>query len=271
MIRATRTLALVCAAGLAAAASPAVPARAALAREAVQLRIVGGTQSAEGSYPWMARIRMPAGTQGYAICGATLISPDILLTAQHCVDDATRLEAFVGKVDWKSAEPAGLKRESSQFRQGTGPLRGDWAVARLTTPLDLPAYPLLPASAAHDAGPTFRALGYGKTAQKAPKSEQYLREVDLPAVPDSRCGAAPRYEVCAGDWERGGVDTCQADSGGPLLKQVPGGWLQVGVTSWGHGCGRPQSPGHYTRVSAVVRDIQAAITALGGQPARTAA
>lgn len=269
MIRATRTLALACAAGLA-AAGLAAPAGAAPALGAAQVRIVGGTHSGEGQYPWMARIRMPAGGKGYAVCGGTLISPDILLTAQHCLDDAASLEAFVGRVDWKAAEPAGLKRASSLFRKGAGPLRGDWAVARLAPPLDLPAYPLLPATPAHDSGPTFRALGYGKLTQKAPKSEQYLREVDLPVVPDSRCGAAARYEICAGDWERGGVDTCQADSGGPLLKQVPGGWVQVGVTSWGNGCGRPQSPGHYTRVSSFVREIQAAIAELGGQPARTA-
>jgi secreted trypsin-like serine protease len=54
---------------------------------------------------------------------------------------------------------------------------------------------------------------------------------------------------CAG-FAAGVKDSCQRDSGGPLI--VPdgrGGWLQAGVVSLGFGCARPDWYGVYTRLS----------------------
>ena len=56
--------------------------------------------------------------------------------------------------------------------------------------------------------------------------------------------------ICAG-LEQGGKDACQGDSGGPLVKYDKNGCpYQIGIVSWGVGCGREESPGAYTRISA---------------------
>ncbi|MBR9808554.1 MAG: trypsin-like serine protease [Alphaproteobacteria bacterium] len=62
--------------------------------------------------------------------------------------------------------------------------------------------------------------------------------------------------ICAG-LEQGGKDACQGDSGGPLVKYDKNGCpYQIGIVSWGVGCGREESPGAYTRISAYTEWIK---------------
>jgi secreted trypsin-like serine protease len=88
-----------------------------------------------------------------------------------------------------------------------------------------------------------------------------LREVELGYVDNDACNAmfrtsAPQYsvagtEVCA-------INTpvpkssCHGDSGGPIVihSTAPGGFTQVGVDSWGVGCGETGTPDVYARVSS---------------------
>jgi secreted trypsin-like serine protease len=87
-------------------------------------------------------------------------------------------------------------------------------------------------------------------------------------VDDTQCGQAytelvADEEICAGDWDNGGIDTCQGDSGGPMFRKDDSDtWVQIGIVSWGNGCARPQNPGVYTQVSRFAESIQAAAEGL---------
>merc|ERR1719402_299366 len=61
-------------------------------------------------------------------------------------------------------------------------------------------------------------------------------------------------EICAGDLDKGGIDACQTDSGGPLVwkDEESKEWKQIGVVSWGLGCGAPGNPGVYGKVTHVL-------------------
>ncbi|XP_055969874.1 serine protease 52-like [Sorex fumeus] len=72
-----------------------------------------------------------------------------------------------------------------------------------------------------------------------------------------------RNMLCAGDPLKG-KDACKGDSGGPLTCEKTnhkGTWYQLGIVSWGEGCGR--KPGVYTNVSNYLAWIHTETRRLG--------
>ena len=61
--------------------------------------------------------------------------------------------------------------------------------------------------------------------------------------------------ICAGYPGLGGKDSCQGDSGGPLVCDDNGNAVLSGVVSRRGGCGEPQEPGVYSRVTHVLEWI----------------
>ena len=45
-------------------------------------RIVGGTNAPQRAWPWQAQIRTKS---GFPFCGGTLVAPQWVITAAHCV------------------------------------------------------------------------------------------------------------------------------------------------------------------------------------------
>ena len=79
-----------------------------------------------------------------------------------------------------------------------------------------------------------------------------------------RCSLVSSYKpdiaFCAG-YSEGGLDACQGDSGGPVMRQLTMSdgttrWVQIGIVSWGEGCGVAGRYGVYTRLSSYTDWIQ---------------
>ena len=98
--------------------------------------------------------------------------------------------------------------------------------------------------------------GWGSMGPRDPGYTRYLQSAQIPYLDTEQCMSPQIYGpkklsagmFCAGYLE-GGVDTCQGDSGGGMICEVRGRQSVLGLTSWGYGCGRPNRPGVYTKIS----------------------
>ncbi|XP_032888268.1 enteropeptidase, partial [Amblyraja radiata] len=232
-------------------------------------RIVGGHDAVDGTWPWIVSLHYI----GHHICGSTLISKQWLVSAAHCVygrnQVLSRWEAVLGlhaqrNLTSPQTQVLAIDRILINPRYNRRTKDGDIALLRLESAVQYTDYiqpACLPDSKQHfSAGTRCSIAGWGAVSEGG-SPPSVLQEAEVPLIAAQKCQALlPQYNitqnmVCAG-YEKGGTDTCQGDSGGPLVCKQGDQWFLAGVTSFGHGCAQPHSPGVYARVTAFVDWIQ---------------
>lgn len=221
------------------------------------LQIVGGLVADIKDFPYQVSM-MESGSH---ICGGSILNERWVLTAGHCVNaldgDATSASVRVGsssRVSGGQVVNVIWAAEHPKFDIGT--LTHDVALMQLESDLDLTGVAAKPTqlvapNAAPAAGQLLTVSGWGTLHSGDWDSPVDLYAVMLPSVPldvckqvyDSRGDLVDETMICAGV---GGKDSCQGDSGGPL---VDAEHVQVGVVSWGIGCGSPGFPGLYANLA----------------------
>ncbi|MBT2364001.1 serine protease [Streptomyces sp. ISL-10] len=225
-------------------------------------KIIGGVEQSNGAHPWMAALLSkgsgnPADRQ---FCGGSLISDTVVLTAAHCVTGVKpkKLEVTVGRTvlsDKRQGQLRNVLSIVSHPRYVKGNEAYDLALLELAKPVTGTAAVKMP-TAGTDAllrpGAQATVIGWGNTDTEVPSFPDRLRGVKVPLLSHAECTATyPGYNravnVCAGVEDK---DSCQGDSGGPLFRKVAGRTYQIGIVSYGEGCGEQGAPGVYTSTSS---------------------
>ncbi|WP_116198983.1 S1 family peptidase [Amycolatopsis circi] len=241
--------------------------------------IVKGGDSTQ-RYPFMASISETVSQTGdRGVCGASLIDPQWVVTAGHCVDSTLVTPDGTVRIGSERQHSGGTVRRIAQVVTHPGyalqsekiPFnRNDIALIKLDRPVV--EKPVRLASRPGAPGTPTRLLGFGTTVDtydfKKARFAERLQELDVRRGAESECspGYAGRTRLCTVS-PRPEAMACIGDSGGPQVRRGAGGrWELIGVTS---GPGNARStcaggPGLYSSVPAYADWIRRTIWANRG-------
>jgi len=243
-------------AALATIALGGVPPKLRSPRPQLDGRIVGGVPVTISDYAHQLSLEW----YGFHICGASIVSDTVAITAAHCTDGSSASELSV-RAGTSFVESGGQLIQVAEIRQHPDfdyfNIDYDITVLILSKPIELGStaqpIPLPEENQVFPSGIESVVSGWGALREGGSSPDQ-LQAVLVPIVNIAECKEAygessiTERMICAG-FPKGGSDACQGDSGGPLV--VPGDEkddLLVGVVSWGYGCARPSYPGVYASV-----------------------
>ncbi|RLU26278.1 hypothetical protein DMN91_000072 [Ooceraea biroi] len=226
-------------------------------------RIVGGSETGVNEYPMMAGLY--DNSMKVLYCGATIISNQHVITAAHCLErrNISNIFVVVGEHDVNTVTETNATKPFRISKCDTHPYYqnndNDIAVCKINGTIEFNAMvgpACLPFQHYHDSfgGDIVQALGWGLLDFGGAKSST-LQEVDLNVLSQVDCenyypGINMDTHICT---YTPGKDTCQMDSGGPVLRQdyTTQNLILVGITSFGVGCAGDE-PAVDTRVGAYI-------------------
>lgn len=242
-------------------------------------KIVNGQTANPGAWPWMVSY----GPKRLHVCGGALIAPEYILTAAHCfhgraVVDLSAIEIRIGLSNLTGVthdHVFSIRKVTLHNDFNPNTYKNDIAIIRLDrsiVPSDTIQLICLPRLSSFQYPPVNQsvvAIGWGHTVDpwinSSSSISNQLQQTILPVLPivtnankTSVCLNqvidSPDQQFCAG-YADGWSDTCQADSGSPLMFFHEQHWEVAGIVSYGIGCAQSLLPGIYTRVSAYLEWI----------------
>ncbi|GMF38804.1 unnamed protein product [Phytophthora fragariaefolia] len=213
-------------------------------------RIFGGSETEASKFPYIVSLRQN-NPSGSTYCGGTLIASQYVVTAAHCVKtDRATIYASIASAYGSGARDGMQVKVVKGYRH---PMYNksahlyDVGVLKLEKTVTAKTIGLAAADGSDNkVGSVATVRGWGLTENGS--QSLMMEEVNVNIISNAECNKGYRRRItegmlCAGDGN--GKDTCNGDSGGPLIANN----VLVGIVSWGGKCGA--NAGVYTRVSYV--------------------
>lgn len=257
------------------------------------VRIIDGDKAPVGAWPATAALllvdKIDEGNFEAQFCGASIIASNWVLTAAHCVEPSIGaphkpedIEVLVNTQDLNSGgERIKVSRIVRQAKFDIDDINNDIALLKLETDITIPAIQVLNTTAPLGSDPgnaNAIVTGWGVTNTNNSDRPNHLQQLSLPVIAHNKCKDAydsgplddlfgidiEEYSMLCAGFEEEGKDSCYGDSGGPLMVLDPdnpgaGIYKQIGVVSFGKGCGTKDAYGVYTRLSTYADWIQSLI------------
>ncbi|XP_028015207.2 serine protease 52-like [Eptesicus fuscus] len=236
------------------------------------MKIMGGEPADISEFPWQVNIF----DQGKHLCGGSILSEWWILSASHCFINKTisTLEIIHDNRNDITMNLTRMKVDKLIIHPyfDSWILDNDIALLLLQSPFHLSVTKVPICLSEVTDIHRWRncwVSGWGLTIPLG-GVHQELQKVNIQLVKWRKCShimpMVTRNMLCAGN-PHGGKDACQGDSGGPLVcqKKDKNIWYQLGIVSWGVGCGRKNMPGVYTKVANYLLWINVE-TNLSGRP-----
>ncbi|KAG5872045.1 hypothetical protein JTB14_037326 [Gonioctena quinquepunctata] len=223
------------------------------------VKIVNGLEAEPHSLPYMVAIRTVIDDREI-LCGGSLISDSLVLTAAKCVFGATEAELAFGAHDLAKVEKSQVQMTSTEFiiheKFRKDSMKYDIAIIELPAAVPLSEYiATIKIPKVNDIFTNFNdregvVAGWGKTSDLANSTSNVLRTANLTIIPNIACLLSHALQISLEQMCTSGVsqkNICLGDSGGPLV--VDG--VQVGIASFGSDLGCVVGfPGVYTRLTS---------------------
>lgn len=240
--------------------------------------IIGGRPVLK--YPFLAAIE----EGGSFICGGSLIGPNHVLTAAHCIDKAASkyhvalytqtLDSRASSADNKCFQRIQVSRTICHADYDADSNVADICVLVLVSSPRCASewrLPTLATTSTVRANRDAIATGWGKTEANSGSTVNLIEAlVVLHGAQTCKRLIGRKFldpqMLCAGTE---GYDTCQGDSGGPLFVYEGATRTEavlLGVVSWGYGCGNKNSPGMYTNVAVYAPWVNAVLQGTAQSP-----
>uniref|UniRef100_A0A1A9Z347 Peptidase S1 domain-containing protein n=1 Tax=Glossina pallidipes TaxID=7398 RepID=A0A1A9Z347_GLOPL len=207
----------------------------------IDFRIVGGEPVTNNQFPWQVALLY----EDSLVCGGSIISPDWVLTAAHCIFANVVFTVRAGSNSYqKNGQTRKAKRVIINKRFNIKTMDCDIALIRLRSPftLNTNVQPISVAKFTRKLPPKLVVSGWGLINETSTTPSNDLMSVTISPVIRSECqkiygkSTITKNMLCAAAPKK---DACIGDSGGPLFF----GNEQFGIVSFGVGCARHGYPG----------------------------